>query len=121
MDVKVLECIQWRATKLVKGPEDVSYEEWLKILGLCSLVKRRLRGYLIVVYSCLGMGIGEGGAELFSLISSDRTHGNASNLCQGRFRLDIRKYFFTKRVVKHWNRLPREVIDAHACQCLRSI
>jgi len=42
-------------------------------------------------------------------------HGSGSKLCQGRFRLDVRKHFFTKIVVKHWNRLRIEVADA---QCL---
>ena len=90
----------------------MSYAEKLRILSLSSLERRRLREDLIALYSFLRKRSGEGGDELSSLVSTDSMHGNGSKLHQGRFRLEIRNYLFTERVVKHWNRLPREVVDA---------
>ncbi|GAB0204446.1 hypothetical protein GRJ2_002910200 [Grus japonensis] len=113
-DMELLERVQRRATKLIRGLEPLSYETRLRQLGLFSLEKRRLQGDLIAAFQYLKGAYKKSGERLFTRACSDRMRGNGLKLKEGRFRLD------TMMVVRHWTRLPREVVDAPSLKVFKA-
>jgi len=116
--IALLEHIQRMATKMIQGLEHLPYKDRLRELGLFSLEKRRIRGDLLLACQYLKGGYKKEGNKLYSRMCCDRAWGNGFKLKDQRFRLDVKEKVFI-RVVRHWNRLPREMVDASSLETFK--
>ena len=118
--MELLEWIQRRAMKMIRGLEHLPSGDRLRELGLFSLEKRRLWWDFIASFQYLKGTYRKPGDGIFTRAYSNRVRGNGFELEEGRSRLDIRKKFFTMKVVRRWNRLPREVVDAPSLEAFKA-
>ena len=111
--IEEIEKVQRRATKLFRECKNLPYVERLKYLDLPTLRFRRCRGDMIETYKLLTNKYdNRNGWPSLQFSSNDRTRGNDMKLAKSHVRHDIRKHFFTHRIVNLWNSLPAQVVHA---------
>jgi hypothetical protein len=110
-DIIALERVQMRATKLIHSIKHLTYIERLKHLKLPTLRFRRIRGDMIEVYKILTNKYDSSINYSLTLNACSNTRRNRFKLYKGHVRYDLRKYFFTNRVIDIWNSLPDYVVD----------
>jgi ribonucleases P/MRP protein subunit RPP40 len=118
-DIKNLEKIQRRATRMIDECRGLKYSDRLAVTGLISLEDRRTRGDVIEVFKMV-KGISRMDyTSFFKLDETSRTRGHKFKLLTDRSRLDIRKHYFSQRVVNDWNKLPTSVVEAESVDAFK--
>ena len=119
-DIAKIESVQRNATRKVNGMAKLSYPERLKKLGLTTLRYRRLRGDMIECYKII-RGIYDANTCPLLSLDDQGLRGHSFKLKKNRTeRLNLRKYFFTNRVVNHWNSLTESVVSAPSVNAFKN-
>ena len=111
-DIDKIERVQRRATKMIYECRNLSYKDRLEHTGLTTLEERRDRGDMIEVFKLAKDITKIDKDKLLSFDMNTRTRGHPFKLKKARSRLEVRRNFFTQRVVNKWNALPSYVVAA---------
>ncbi|KAJ7408946.1 hypothetical protein WISP_117627 [Willisornis vidua] len=105
---------------MIRGLEHFSSEDKAEGAGVVQLREEKAPERPNGVFQYLKGPYKKQGEECFIQADSDRKRGNGFKLQNGRLRLDVRKKFFTVRVVKHWTSLPREAVNAPSLEVFKA-
>ena len=112
-DIECWEKVQRSATKMVHGLRHLSYEQRLRHLELTTLKERRIRGDLIETFKIMTGKERVDRRQFFQLSTCEyQLRGHTMKLSKQRTRLDVRKFSFSQRVVREWNKLSQDVVEA---------
>ena len=109
-NLMILERVQRRASKLVRGIKHLTYEERLQRLKLIKIEDRARRGDLIETYKIMTGKLNVNPEKFFTKDRASRTRGHHLKLIKPRANQLLRSKFFSRRVLDAWNRLPDEVV-----------
>jgi ribonucleases P/MRP protein subunit RPP40 len=119
-DILRVEKVQMRATKLVVSVKNLPYKERLQKLKLPTLKYRRLRGDMIEVYKIINLKYDVNTTVALETCKDSKTRGNRHKLNLNHCHYDLRKHFFTNRVVAIWNSLPDNVVDVNSINIFKN-
>ena len=119
-DKELLEKVQHRFTRLFKGLRDMDYLQRLECLGLWTLEERRNRSDLIEVFKLYKGFTSIPFESFFVLDTVQRTRGHSAKIFKQSCSKDIRKYFFSNKVVNRWNSLPDHIVQASTINAFKN-
>ena len=110
-DIDAVEAVHRRATRMVPVLRHLDYESRLKVLNLPTLTYRCLRGDVIDVYK-YWHGIFTFSHDMFNQDLYEGTRGHSLKLFKDRSKRELRRHFFSQRVINIWNSLPDTIVTA---------
>ncbi len=121
-DIKLLEDVQRRSTKLMKCLKDSQYEERVQLLKLDSISCRMNKGEMTLVHKILhGSLEGVQWRDFFQMADTSRLRGHSLKLKEERSRLGLRTFTFSQRVVNMWNDLPADIVTAPTTKVFKKL
>ena len=119
-DLKLVEGVQRRATKLIPRLRDMPYEDRLRELKLPSMEYRRKRGDMIQCFKIMKGLVRLDANKIFMPIPSTNTRGHDQRVLRQQAHKSVRAKSFSQRTIRSWNSLPQHVIDSPSVNAFKN-